>query len=483
MAAASVHLADRVLPNAPVRQWVVSVPYELRLLLASKSEVLSAVIRIAMRVVLGFYRQRARELGVGRAETGAVSFVQRFGGSLNAHTHLHSGVIDGVYTRDKATGSPVFHFVVAPTHAEIEKLTAVICERVCRMLRRKGLLGQASHESNEAAAVDAAIDACRRVAVSRGRFERIDEQGRAQQVLFPDELVVSRRKNDPWVGEHKGFTLHAGVSFGALDRKGREKLVRYCTRPPLALERLSVLRDGSIAYKLKYKSRGGRTHRVMQPLELMARLASLVAPPRLPLTRYHGCLAPCSSWRGQIVPGSAGRKRDGTSDHCDHHKPKPAAGAPPPRAEVNTAPLPAPHEPQEAPQSCAPATAGVPATAATLPASAPPSKPRSRTSTSYVPWQLLMRRMLGIEVLQCVQCLATMRAIAVITKADVIDKILAHVKLSAGPQLTADGYSLQYDVTGEPIPSWAVGVDPDPEAEERGPPSDWDGIDPPAADE
>jgi hypothetical protein len=117
------------------------------------------------------------------------------------------------------------------------------------------------------------------------------------------------------VGEHQGFTLHAGVSFGALDRKGREKLVRYCTRPHLALERLSVLRDGTIAYELKYKSRG-RTHRVMQPMELMARLASLVAPPRLPLTRYHGCLAPSSSWRAKNVLAAA--RRD---DGCDKHKP------------------------------------------------------------------------------------------------------------------------------------------------------------------
>jgi hypothetical protein len=78
---------------------VVSVPFELRWVLASKAEVLNAVIRIAMRVVLGWYRDRGRELGLARAETGAVSFVQRFGGRLNAHTHLHACLIDGVYTR------------------------------------------------------------------------------------------------------------------------------------------------------------------------------------------------------------------------------------------------------------------------------------------------------------------------------------------------------------------------------------------------
>jgi hypothetical protein len=50
--------------------------------------------------------------------------------------------------------------------------------------------------------------------------------------------------------------------------------------------------------------------------------------------------------------------------------------------------------------------------------------------------------MLGIELLQCVRCLATMRAIAVITNAEAIDKSLSHLKRGAGPHLTADGYSL-----------------------------------------
>jgi hypothetical protein len=163
MAASSIHLSDKVLPNAPVRQWVLSVPWELRWLLSSKAELLSAVIRIAMRVVLGWYRGRGRELGFARAETGAVSFVQRCG-SLNSHTHLHAVLVDGVYTRDKQGDAPVFHFVAAPTNADIEKLAALICERVCKMLRRRGLLGEARHDNNEAEQVDGALEACRKVA-------------------------------------------------------------------------------------------------------------------------------------------------------------------------------------------------------------------------------------------------------------------------------------------------------------------------------
>ncbi len=37
-------------------------------------------------------------------------------------------------------------------------------------------------------------------------------------------------------------------------------------------------------------------------LELLARLSALLPPPRYPLTRYHGVLAPRSAWRREIVP-------------------------------------------------------------------------------------------------------------------------------------------------------------------------------------
>jgi hypothetical protein len=142
--------------------------------------VLSALIRIVMRVVLGFYRGRGRELGLGRAEAGALSFVQRSGGSLNANCHLHAIVIDGIYTRDQSSGAPRFHLVDPPSAAELGQMGTAICERVCKMLQRRGLVGEANHQSHEAEQVLEALQACRTVALSRDRFERLDEHGRAQ---------------------------------------------------------------------------------------------------------------------------------------------------------------------------------------------------------------------------------------------------------------------------------------------------------------
>ena len=64
---------------------------------------------------------------------------------------------------------------------------------------------------------------------------------------------------------------------------------KECARPPFALERIEVLKDGRISYLMKTPRRGS-THRLMMPVEFMARLAILVPPPYFPL-RPHGPLA------------------------------------------------------------------------------------------------------------------------------------------------------------------------------------------------
>jgi hypothetical protein len=56
-----------------------------------------------------------------------------------------------------------------------------------------------------------------------------------------------------------------------------------------------MTRDGRVAYQLQRPWRRGETHRVMDPVELLARLSALIPPPRHPLLRFHGVLAPHSS--------------------------------------------------------------------------------------------------------------------------------------------------------------------------------------------
>jgi hypothetical protein len=66
-----------------------------------------------------------------------------------------------------------------------------------------------------------------------------------------------------------------------------------------------MTRDGRVAYELQRPWRRGETHRVMEPVELLARLSALIPPPRHPLLRFHGVLGPHSSWRKSVVPDPA----------------------------------------------------------------------------------------------------------------------------------------------------------------------------------
>ena len=77
MSETAAELVDRVLPDVPVRQWVLSMPWELRLPVARDPELLTKVSRIFFEAVREHLRRRAGKLGEGlRVEAGAITFVQ-----------------------------------------------------------------------------------------------------------------------------------------------------------------------------------------------------------------------------------------------------------------------------------------------------------------------------------------------------------------------------------------------------------------------
>jgi hypothetical protein len=98
MAESAALLADDVLPNRPLRQWVLSLPFALRFLLATNPDALSCVLGIVYRTIAG---QIVRKAGFRRetGDTGAVTFVQRFGSALNLNVHFHMIFPDGAYRR------------------------------------------------------------------------------------------------------------------------------------------------------------------------------------------------------------------------------------------------------------------------------------------------------------------------------------------------------------------------------------------------
>jgi hypothetical protein len=69
-----------VLPScADVRQWTLSLPRWLRFRLLCEPDLVSAVLRIFVRVVSAYHRRRARKRGVADGHTGAVTSIQRAG--------------------------------------------------------------------------------------------------------------------------------------------------------------------------------------------------------------------------------------------------------------------------------------------------------------------------------------------------------------------------------------------------------------------
>ena len=88
----AARLVDEILPPVPVRQWVLSLPFEIRYRLAWDGKLVSAVLAVFLRVVYGCYRRQAKEQGHADGRCGSVSFVQRSGSALNLNPHYHVSV-------------------------------------------------------------------------------------------------------------------------------------------------------------------------------------------------------------------------------------------------------------------------------------------------------------------------------------------------------------------------------------------------------
>jgi ribosomal protein S27E len=117
MAETAALLADEVLPERPLRQWVLSLPFALRYLLARDPDSLTLVLRTVYRAISGWLLQNA---GLTRAtgHTGAVTLIQRFGSALNLNIHFHMIVLDGVFVPVEGA-PPVFRHLPAPTATEL----------------------------------------------------------------------------------------------------------------------------------------------------------------------------------------------------------------------------------------------------------------------------------------------------------------------------------------------------------------------------
>ena len=124
-------LVDEVLPRLPMRQWVLSVPFQLRFLFARDPQVMGRVLGIVYRAIETHLIHKAG-LTRATAHTGAVTLIQCFGSALNLNIHFHMLFLDGVYApRDEVLA---FRRVRAPTRDELDVLLERISQRVGRYL-------------------------------------------------------------------------------------------------------------------------------------------------------------------------------------------------------------------------------------------------------------------------------------------------------------------------------------------------------------
>jgi hypothetical protein len=202
--------------------------------------------------------------------------------------------------------------------------------------------------------------------------------------------------------QHSGFSVDAGVLIEADDRAALERLLRYCARPPFAMERLRK-EDAALVYRCAKQhsepgsdKRGAKTDELhLTPLELIDRIAALVPPPRTHLHRYFGVLAPNSPFRAAVT-----------------------AMAQPPMRQTEQA-------------NMSEGALGVTPLGHAMPPTPEPALPK-RSPAHYL-WAVLIARIYEVLPLLCPLCGGQMRLIAFITEGTQIRRILDHIGVDSEP--------------------------------------------------
>ena len=272
------HLMTNVLPEAPVRQWVLAPPFELAPLLAVRSEVLSFLIRTFVSAVSEQMKQAASNPSA--AHTGAIVVVQRFTKTLSLFPHLHVIFLDGVYV-EQEDGEVVFEEIVPPSEHDLLQIAKVVFQKTEKFLQKKGFLEEPQEDE---------------LSDQDKWWLRATKEPSMLRAGPPE---ARRQAHGVKFG---GFSMHAGVRIKAKNREGREKLVAYASRPPFCENQLRVIDDERVRLHLRSKTKAGQTFVDFHPVQLLRRLAWLIPPPRKNATRYYGVFAPTHKLRKKVVP-------------------------------------------------------------------------------------------------------------------------------------------------------------------------------------
>lgn len=375
-------LCERVLPEVPLRQFVLSLPKALRYLLAYDGKLCRAVAKTALQEIFRFQRMQARKalglISTRQAHTGAMVAVQRSGSALNLNVHFHALVLDGLYVLD-AFGHPVFVGLKPPTLDDLNRLATRIAAAILALLRRRRIwLDDLSEDEDPVAQRSSSLAGMARASIA-GTL--VFGHAGAKPVRLQDGRPFVPPQQER-AGKALGFVLDAEVRVSAHNRLHRERLCRYLLRPPLAKSRLHETMDGKYAFELKTPWSDGTRMIFFSGEELVARLTALVPPPRMHMVHYFGVLAPNSKLRKLVVPEAPAEE---DADPCGHSI----------AYEQTT-------------------------TGRTI---------RRR----WIPWATMLLKVFAVDVLACPNCQGRMQRIAWITQPRVIKAILACVEAKPQP--------------------------------------------------
>jgi hypothetical protein len=282
----------------------------------------------------------------------------------------------------------VFRELPIPAREEVEQLTETIARRITRLVEKLSEEETGHHLDETAAALQAALAKAMSAptSVDQLSFAEQDHQGEANQGRSLCARVA-------------GFSLHAGQSAALDDRDGLERLCRYGLRAPFSQERLSLREDGQVVYELArpWPNSTGATHLVLDPIELLQRLAALIPAPYTHLIRRHGCFASRSKyrWRLPLPP-----ERDL------------------PEGVESAKLIPSGKQGIRAVESGA-------ITTATDSESSPPKT--ARPKRYGYSWAALLHRVFFVDALLCLHCGGRQKVLSILTDPLVVGRILGHL--------------------------------------------------------
>jgi hypothetical protein len=288
MAELAFHLDDHVVPLEPVRQFVLTLPIQLRFLVARDAGLLSAVRRVFLRAVSGFYRKAARDIALCKTlRTAGLCVTQRSGSALNLNPHLHSIFVDGAY-RDDDDGKPLFIATPAIDKKSGDRLLARIVAQLLKMLRRRGMINAEEWSSPEENTPDAQL-----------MFEAM---------RLPAASTEPKSLHSSSASVLCGFSLHCATRAPAHDQAARLRLFRYILRPAIATDKLAF--DGkTVTFTMKRTFSHGLNILRFTPEAFIRRIAWLVPGPRQHEITYCGLFASNSKYRAMVVRVATHRKR------------------------------------------------------------------------------------------------------------------------------------------------------------------------------